>query len=409
MELYLSILRLFCLDPNLRKKFQSSVDLDFLRKHFPEVYRLFVVIEKEEGPLTGADLQALLYRHYPQTDKGLAGELFQRLEGIKAAPEKVTNYLQSCRERTEAFRVGVELLDFAEGKSNDVEKLYQSSQSFLSVREQKIVQEEEFVTDDLERLEKEVFSEGGLNWRLTSLNRALGPLRKGNMGFIFARPETGKTTFLASEATYMAEHSDRPIVWFNNEQPGNEVKYRLYSACLGVPVKVIRENKPRAQKAYLERTRGNILLKDKGHITRADVERIVSATKPSLIIFDQLDKIQGFDADRDDLHLGAIYQWAREIAKDYAPVIGVSQADGSAGGIKYLNMEHVANAKTAKQAEADWILGIGVSYSDGPNIRGFSICKNKLLGGDQSVPELRHGRWETLINGEIGRYSDIKE
>lgn len=411
MELYLAILKLFLVDSTLRHKFHSSVDLDFLRKHFPEVYRLFVVIEKEEGQLTGADLLALVLRHYPQSDQGLYSTLLNRILTSDANPEHVSNYLQSCRVRVEAFKTGSKFIDFAEGKTNDVVKVFQQAKDFLGVQEEPTegFADDEFISFDLERLEKQVFSEGGLNWRLTSLNRSLGPLRRGNMGFIFARPETGKTTFLASEVTYMAQHTDRPIIWFNNEQPGDEVAYRLYSSCLGVSVATVRADKPRAQKAFYERTKGNILLKDKGHITRGDVERIVSKAKPSLILFDQLDKIQGFDADRDDLHLGAIYQWARELAKDYAPVIGVSQADGSAGGIKYLNMEHVANAKTAKQAEADWILGIGYTYGDAANIRGFSICKNKLLGGDQTVGELRHGRWETLINGDIGRYTDLAE
>jgi replicative DNA helicase len=410
MELYLAILKLFVKDQELRRKYFGSVDLEWIRKHFPEVYRIYAVLEQEQGALSRADLEALLYKNYTNSDKELYDGLFNRIESMDADPNKLVEYLHSCRVKTEAGKAAFALLDYAEGKSTDLVKVYQSSQDFLTTRDEVLSEEEdEFVSFDLDKLEKEVFSEGGLKWRLTSLNRSLGPLRKGNMGFIFARPETGKTTFLASEITFMAEQTDRPIIWFNNEQPGNEVAYRLYSSCLGVSVANVRQHKERAQKAFYERTRGNILLKDKGHITRVDVERIVRKTNPSLIIFDQLDKIQGFNADRDDLHLGAIYQWARELAKDYAPVIGVSQADGSAGGIKYLNMEHVANAKTAKQAEADWILGIGYTYGDSPNVRGFSICKNKLLGGDQTVAALRHGKWETLIDGDIGRYIDIKE
>lgn len=74
-----------------------------------------------------------------------------------------------------------------------------------------------------------------------------------------------------------------------------------------------------------------------------------------------------------------------------------------------MNMGNVANAKTAKQAEADWILGIGMSYLDPPNVRGFSICKNKLVGGPETVPLLRHGRFEVLIEPEIARYRDIHE
>lgn len=70
-----------------------------------------------------------------------------------------------------------------------------------------------------------------------------------------------------------------------------------------------------------------------------------------------------------------------ELAKAYCPVIGVSQSDASGEGKKWLNMDNVANAKTAKQAEADWILGIGRTHDTVDEYtRYFCISKNKLLG-----------------------------
>jgi hypothetical protein len=108
------------------------------------------------------------------------------------------------------------------------------------------------------------------------------------------------------------------------------------------------------------------------------------------------------------LKLGAIYIWARELAKEYCPVIGVCQADGSAEGQKWLTMDNVANAKTSKQAEADWILGIGKTHTDGDEyVRYLNISKNKLLGSEDTIPHMRHGRFETLIKTDIARYNDI--
>ena len=129
--------------------------------------------------------------------------------------------------------------------------------------------------------------------------------------------------------------------------------------------------------------------------------------QPSLIIFDQVDKIKGFDGDRMDLQLGSIYQWSRELAKTYAPVIAVTQADGSGEGQKFLTMANVANAKTAKQAEADWILGIGKSNDDnGSYQRYLNISKNKLAGDKDTLPAERHGQFTTVIRPEVGRYQD---
>ena len=120
-----------------------------------------------------------------------------------------------------------------------------------------------------------------------------------------------------------------------------------------------------------------------------------------------LNLVRGFDGDREDLKLGAIYTWAREIAKTYCPVIGVTQADGTAEGKKWLTMDNVSNAKTAKQSEADWILGIGSTHAEGFEfVRHLHLSKNKLSGDTDTDPELRHGKQDVLIEPQIARYRD---
>lgn len=92
----------------------------------------------------------------------------------------------------------------------------------------------------------------------------------------------------------------------------------------------------------------------------------------------------------------------------YCPVIGVSQSDVSGEGKKWLTMDNVANAKTSKQAEADWILGIGTTHDPGfEYVRYLHASKNKLSGDEDSDPTLRHGRVEVLIKPDIARYSDL--
>lgn len=345
---------------------------------------------------------------YPKADQSLYKDLFARIQSAEANPEFVVEYLDSLRIRQESAKAAFHLLDVAEGKRKP-ETVRETATALIelgSVADQELKEEEEFVSDDLEIIFQNTIKEPGLRWRLKSLNRSLGPLRKGDFGYLFARPETGKTTFLASEISYMAGQAEAPILWFNNEERGDKVLLRCYEAALGAPLDKIKANLERARTTYYERTKRLIKLVDSASIERRFVERMVERIKPSLIVFDQLDKIKGFDADRDDLVLGELYQWARELAKGYAPVIGVCQASGEAEGIKYLHLGHAANAKTSKQAEADWILGIGSDYKDQANVRGFSICKNKLIGGDETIPDMRHGKWEVLIAPEIARYVD---
>ncbi len=271
--------------------------------------------------------------------------------------------------------------------------------------------EEEFVTDELESLVQKVYLQPGLRWRTNTLNRMLGSLRKGNFGYIQARPETGKTTWLASEVTYMAEQlkeEEDCILWINNEEVNENVKLRIIQASLGMTLEQLMGNMTKHQEEYLKLTGGRIKMPQRGSYTKRDVEVLCQKYKPKLIIIDQLTKIGGFAADREDLVLGAIFQWARELAKQYGPVIGVCQADASGENQKWLGMNNAANSKTAISAEADWILGIGKIHDAGwENIRFFHTPKNKLTGDPDTDPTLRHGKCEVIIEPMIARYKDL--
>jgi hypothetical protein len=274
-----------------------------------------------------------------------------------------------------------------------------------------------FITDDLDELYEHTEKRMGFRWRLNWLNKSLGSLRKGDFGFIFARPETGKTTFLTSEVTNFAEQIQSrvengetvgPIIWFNNEQGGDLVKLRLFQALLGATLTEVYGAREQNKHMYNKLGGQHIKLYDSAAIHCKQVEYLCKELQPSLIVFDQIDKIKGFTDDREDLRLGSIYIWAREIAKTYCPVIGVCQSDASGEGKKWLTMENVANAKTAKQAEADWILGIGKSHAETDEyLRFLNINKNKLLGDADSDPALRHGRTTVMIKPEIARYVDV--
>ncbi len=330
------------------------------------------------------------------------------LETIDASDIVITEVLNTFKERQLSKRIALEALAVAEGRSS-AEKLTQLSQQLAEIKQAPVVEEEtDFVNDNLEDLYSDHIKTPGLRWRLPSLNRMLGSLRKGDFGFLFARPESGKTTFLASEVSYFAEQTSDYILWFNNEEQGSKVALRVYQASLGVTTQELYANVEANNKRYEELTGRRIKIVDNATIHKADVERLIKKYKPALILFDQLDKVKGFTNDREDLRLGEIYQWARELAKMYCPVIAVSQADGSGEGKKWLTMDNVANAKTAKQAEADWILGIGKSHDEGLEyIRHLHASKNKLLGDSDSEPELRHGRIDVLIDPQIARYKDI--
>lgn len=303
-----------------------------------------------------------------------------------------------------AYECALVAIDVSEGRK-ELPSLLETLDKF---EKRETVEPTAFITDNLEELYNKTLHDRGLRWRLESLNKSLGSLRKGDFGFLFARPETGKTTFLASEVSYFAEQVDRPILWFNNEEGGAKVKVRIYQGALGVTLPELYSDRENSYNRYMQVTKGNIKLYDSATVSKQQIERIVKEIKPSCILFDQIDKIKGFNADREDLRLGAIYIWARELAKEYCPVIGICQSDVSGEGKRWLTMDNVANAKTSKQAEADWILGIGATHEAGmEHVRYLHLSKNKLSGDEDSDPTMRHGKMEVLIKPDVARYADL--
>lgn len=338
--------------------------------------------------------------------------VFDNLRVVEASEHSVEVLAKALKRAQVLRKLAETAYDASEGKETALKAVKSLTEELSKLDTEQTTADWEFVTDDIEELLKSTVETTGLRWRLNSLNRHLGSLRKGDFGFVFARPETGKTTFLASEISYMAEQlkqmNSGPVLHINNEEQNDKVKLRYSQATLGATLEQLLGNKTKANESIKERIGGYILIPNQGTYSRRDVEQLCERTNPGLLIFDQIDKIGGFDGERDDLRLGSIYQWARDLAKQYCPTIGICQADGSGENTKWLTMGNVANAKTSKQAEADWILGIGKIHDGGyENVRFFHLSKNKLIGDADTRGE-RHGKWETIIDPSIARYRDIK-
>jgi len=317
--------------------------------------------------------------------------------------------LNEIKTRSVLYELASAALAGSEGKKT-VEDILQLVEQLTQEKEQ--ANNDPFVSTSLSELYDDAYKHQGLRWRLSSLNQSLGSLRGGDFGFIFARPETGKTTFLADQSTYFTEQlddTDGPGLWFNNEEQHKKVMLRCIQAALGVTMQEIAKDIRGYEEQYKRITKDKLKLPNFDTTHKREMEALCKDVKPSFIIIDQVSKVRGFNNDREDLRLGAAFEWARDLAKEFdCPVIGVNQADGSGEGKKYLDMSNVANSKTAVQAEADFILGIGKSNDQGFElIRHFNISKNKLAGDESSDPSKRHAKWDALIQPDIARFRDL--
>ena len=248
----------------------------------------------------------------------------------------------------------------------------------------------------------------GLKWRLESLNMSCGDLRRGDLVVAGMRPDTGKTTLLASEATFMAPQlpEDECVLWVNNEEEGNKVFRRIIQAALGISTAKLDANLPKAiddYKALMGRM-DKIVMLNKADVSVRDVDSLLKKYKVGLILFDQLWKVHGFDSEAGNevTRQTMLFNWARELSKNVAPVVAVHQADGTAAETKWIDMAQLYGSKTGIQGEADAIITMGRMAAEG-NKRYLYVPKNKMIGND---PALRNGRFEIEIEPDLARFKE---
>lgn len=370
----------------------------------------------EKNIKTTSELELYFWTCYPasnQRDREEYTSLFKVIDSLEVDLALSEGYLNACRERLNGHRIALLGLEVAESRKPWKDAVIEFNEILEGFEVLGTEKENPFVSSSLKDIYEKHVKEQGIRWPIQCLNHSIGSLRKGDYGIIFARPETGKTTFIShvcSNAAQLGQSKPEAgsVLWFNNEQAGETVQSYAYRSVLGLTDQELYATIDENEKRYKELTNDNIRIYDSASIHRKDAEDIIRRYGASLIVFDQITKIKGFDEDRNDLVLGAIHQWAREIAKRYAPVIGVCQAGESGANKRWLTLEDIANVKTAAQAEADFAIGIGKVEIEGyENVRFLNICKNKLVGDADTDPAQRHAKLEVLIQANIGRYKDI--
>lgn len=409
-----NILFKLLLNKTIYNKYNNIINMDFYKNNSKELFKIFTVLtklhESSNDDITLENFALGYFTHYPvfrDEEKLYVDGFLTTVASVEYDEDSAKELLKAHHEKIVASEIAIKALDISQGRGEFTQ--ITDLMNTLEIVEEE--QEEMFVTSNLSELMAEIYTDKGLSWRLETLNKSLGSLRKGDFGFFYARPETGKTTLLASEGTYMAlqaaEKGWGSVLWLNNEEKGSKVMLRCFQAAFGITTKELYDNLAKYEKLWNEQYADIIRIRDNAKLTRNEVEKLCEKVNPSLIIFDQLDKIAWPDNERYDLKMKAIYQWGRELSKAYAPFLAVCQAGGSAEGKKYLDMTDVDSSYTAKQGEADFMFGLGKTHDEKEeNLRFISISKNKLMGDKDTLEDMRHAKVPIIINPTIARYSD---
>ena len=320
----------------------------------------------------------------------------------------VDSLLNILSERYYAERIYFLTQEVVEGRRASLLDAQKEFDAYL--RESKNVSdiEAETVSEDLEALLREIEPGSGLRWRLDPLNVSLGELPAGRFVSFAGRPDAGKTALLCSEGSYLVQQlpEDKKLYYFCNEESGREVKRRFICSALNKTIEEVDSDKLTAWNDYVKLLGGNqdkVTIVRKRGLSASDVEHWLDRGDAGIILFDQLRKLQGFDSMAGVGKLESIFNLAREWAKEYAPLINVSQLGADASNVPYPTESMLYESKTAALGETDAHINIGwVQGSIPANLRYLNVVRNKFpRPGD---PDKRLAKYECLLDSDRARF-----
>ena len=366
-------------------------------------------------------------------DLAVYDALFKQVTEEDVPPDLEQGLMKRLVETATAYDIALLIEKFNNGDEID---LRQGLTGFLDAYDQQIDRKVKNpqVLDAIEDLLKAEENDIGLHWRLPSINRHIKPLVPGDFVVIAARPDKGKTTFCASELTYMASQVDtlwpgekRSILWFNNEGPGKRIVTRCFQSALNATMEdlVKLSNTPAdpefahyktmVRQKYAQALGGRpgaLRIFDIHDMWNHEVEDIMKLHKPAAVVFDMVDNIKfggqaANNGQRTDQLLESMYQWARLMGvKHDCAVLANSQISADGDGLQYPTLPMLKDSKTGKQGAADVIITLGtVNDPMLVNSRYIGTTKNKKVRTGVPASPMT----EVQFDGARGRYKENGE
>ncbi len=282
------------------------------------------------------------------------------------------------------------------------------------VNKNKLQGKTDFVDMDIDRLVQSVVKGHGVEWRLDLLNECVGQVHHSDFIVVCKRPETGGTSFLISEFTYMLHQlpPGKDAIIFNNEEGGDKLALRIVQSALNITTQELMADLPR-YKAEFTKFLGDrhIRLVHKPGISVREIERICKQGDYFLIGINVIEKLKGIEGGHkggvDDVaRRQHIAEWCRGLADKHGAVIGIVQAGDLAEGVDYMTQNMMYGSKTGVQGEIDVLIMIGRVHDPSQDgTRFMSICKNKKPCTGRMDPTKSHARFPCNFDRQTGHYT----
>lgn len=250
----------------------------------------------------------------------------------------------------------------------------------------------------IEQLLGEIEHDVGLKFRrIPTLRDGLVGLMPGISVAIAGRPDKGKSSFISSIVTDFAPQAaelwgpDRPILWLNNEGKGRRLVPRLYQAALAATTEelVEKRNKGTLRAEYEEAIGAPfdfIRVKDMHGATVGQLERVIDAVKPSVVVADMLSNFRtGRGGEAAHAEVESVWtMWREVLARHDCIGIGTIQISQEGSNMLYPPQSALKDSKTGVQGATDLIIALGNFEHDQHEVRGLSTTKNKLQKSNAS-------------------------
>lgn len=319
--------------------------------------------------------------------QSLFSGLVRSLAEQEVSPENVVHDFIEVRRTSAGSRLATAL---AAGKSSvEVQPLLDEYETWAT---RSVLEEQPAVSiasaKSVSELVQSRVREGGLlKVAPASLNERLGGgLLRGHHLIVFARPEVGKTMVLINMACMFAKQGLK-VLYVSNEDPLDDIVMRAVCRLSDMVRAQVIEAPKDAERAAILSGYDRITFAELAPGTPGEIEALCDEHTPDVVIIDQLRNLNVGE----DNFVRALEKAASAVRnlgkRQNCLVVSATQAGDSASGKSVLDMGDVDNSNTGIPAQADVLLGVGMSQDDeARGLRVFSLCKNKPGGNHDYFP-----------------------
>ena len=387
----------FCLRAECYDRVKNTLTSDMFEGEWVAIWNCLVDAHvKYDGDFTRAELQAFFDSENPALPDNTRLRYWEFFETLNDAvgvnsdlQERVIKDLWLRHRARVISELSVKIFLGKEKNFGELKRLIESTAED-SIGEKTTYTE---VDMGLEELLDSLTLDPDFPFAWKPLSAVVPGLDRGHFGIIFARPETGKTTFVSFLTQKYLKQGFTVAVW-GNEEPAVRTKLRIIQSYFKATRKELSERRSEYAEVWSGEISDRLHVLDCVGTTIQEIDDWCKINKPDILFIDQLDKVHiSGKFNRGDEKLKEIYLQAREIAKrNKCLVWGVSQASAEADGMLNLEYQYLDNSKTGKAGEADLIVGLGRNgnRTTENTQRGICISKNKQNGW--------HGRVDVTLD-----------